>query len=96
MTGREYMGHVAALGCVLCRRLGQGPTWAHVHHQRTGIGAGRRATDFQTIPLCPPHHTGRFGIHGLGRKSFEAIYGVSELELVEQTRREVDARLRTV
>lgn len=90
VTGGEYMGKVAALGCCICRRLGYGPTPAQVHHRRTGTGAGRRASDRDTIPLCPEHHTGLAGIHGMGRRAFEAAYGVTELELIEETRRAVE------
>ena len=89
MTGREYMGKVAELGCCICRMLGYGATPAHVHHIRTGVGMGRRASDFETIPLCPEHHQGNTGIHGMGRKAFERKYGVTELELLESTRNEL-------
>lgn len=89
MTGREYMGQVAALGCALCRRLGYGQTPAVVHHIRTGIGMGKRASDFDTIPLCPEHHAGMTGIHGMGRKAWERYHGITELELLEQTKKEI-------
>ena len=81
------MGRVAELGCAICRLLGYGITPAEVHHQRTGMGAGKRAIHYQTIPLCPEHHRGATGLHGLGRKAFERTYGVTELELVEQTQK---------
>lgn len=83
------MARVAALGCIICRRLGMGPQSAEVHHIRTGIGAGRKARDDQTIPLCPAHHRGAQGLHGLGRKRFEREYGVTELALLGQTLREL-------
>ena len=35
----QYLGRVAELGCVLCRRLGLGETPAEIHHARTGTGA---------------------------------------------------------
>lgn len=81
-----YLGAVAALGCAVCRRLGYGPTPAIVHHQRTGMGA-MRASHFRTVPLCPPHHQhSGHGVHDVGRPQFAAMYGVSEVELVEETR----------
>lgn len=58
------MGRVAALGCALCRRLGYEDTPAQVHHIRTGVAKGKRASDYLTIPLCPEHHTGSGGFHG--------------------------------
>lgn len=78
------MGRVAALGCAICRRLGYGETPAQVHHQRTGIGKGQRASNYQAVPLCPEHHTGKTGFHTLGRQ-FAVVYGVTEVELVEET-----------
>ena len=88
MTKREksHLGRVAALGCVVCRNLGFGPTPASVHHIRAGQGMSQRASDYLTIPLCPEHHTdGGKGvaIHA-GQQAFEAIYG-SELDLLAQT-----------
>lgn len=84
--GKRYMGRVAALGCAICRRLGHGITPACVHHQRTGIGMGKRASDFNVIPLCHEHHQGMTGIHGMGRKAFERLYGVTEVDLVAETK----------
>ncbi len=76
------MGQVAALGCVLCRLLGYGPTPAQVHHLRDGAGA-QRSSDFLTMPLCEPHHTGTHGIHGDRAALRQA--GVTELDLLAQT-----------
>ena len=87
---RNHMGAVAALGCVVCRNLGFGETPAEVHHIGNGT-LGKKASNFETIPLCDAHH--RNGGHGVavhaGRKTFEARYG-TERELLEQTRRELN------
>lgn len=80
-----YMAAVAALGCALCRRLGYGPTPAEVHHPRRGTGAGQRASHYDTIPLCFPHHRGDAGIHGMGVKAWMAHYGLSEADLTADT-----------
>ncbi|QTD88778.1 MULTISPECIES: Ref family recombination enhancement nuclease [Burkholderia cepacia complex] len=83
---RDYMGRVAALGCAVCRRLGLGDTPAIVHHQRTGQGWGR-ASNYRTVPLCPPHHQfSGYGVHDMGREEFAEMYGFSEVDLVEETR----------
>jgi hypothetical protein len=37
------------------------------------------------IPLCPSHHTGNEGVHGLGKKAFATKYGVTEEDLLAQT-----------
>lgn len=88
-----YMGHVAALGCALCRRLGFGPTPAEVHHPRRGAGAGQRSSHYDTIPLCPEHHRGDTGIHGMGVKAWMAHYGLSEADLTAETRAALAAYL---
>lgn len=79
------MARVAALGCILCRYLNYGETPAQVHHIREEQGAAQRASDFLTVPLCPEHHTGGTGLHGLGRRAFERRYKLSELDLLAMT-----------
>jgi hypothetical protein len=39
------------------------------------------------IPLCPEHHRGKTGLHGLGTKGFPKHYGYDELDLLEDVRR---------
>jgi predicted GNAT family acetyltransferase len=83
---KRYMGAVAELGCAVCRHLGYGITPAIVHHQRTGTGK-MRASHYRTVPLCPHHHQGSGeGVHDMGREQFAEMHGISEVELVEQTR----------
>lgn len=82
---KRYMGRVAALGCALCRRLGLGETPPQVHHRITGRGAGKKAPDTDTVGLCFHHHTGPEGLHTLGRRAWERLFGVTELELIEET-----------
>lgn len=81
-----YLGAVADLGCALCQHLGYGKTPAIVHHQRTGTGM-MRASHYRTVPLCPHHHqfSGE-GVHDMGREEFAEKYGISEVQLVENTR----------
>lgn len=79
------MGRVAGIGCILCRHLGYGQTAAHVHHIREEQGAAMRASDYLTVPLCPEHHQGATGIHGLGRRAFERTYRLTELDLLAMT-----------
>jgi hypothetical protein len=83
---KQYMGKVAEIGCILCKHLNLGETPAELHHPRTGIGAGRRASHMDVIPLCPEHHRGNSGLHGMGRKAFEKYYGIEELELLEKVK----------
>lgn len=82
---KAHMSRVAALGCALCRRLGQGETPCELHHIREGQGMSQRASDFLVIGLCPEHHRGASGLHGLGSRGFERRYGVDELGLLAET-----------
>ena len=83
---REYRNRVVALGCLVCRNLGYGPTPADYHHIRTGQGTSQRASHFLGIPLCRDHH--QHGGHGVaihaGQETFERMYG-TELDLLAQT-----------
>lgn len=78
---KEHMGRVAQLPCAICGAFG-----VHVHHIRTGVGMGKRASDFDTLPLCQEHHQGMTGIHGMGRKAWERHHGITELELLQNTK----------
>ena len=82
MSAKDHMGRVAEMGCILCHRLGYGHTPAEVHHIREGQGMSQRASDFLTLGLCPEHHRGASGIHGLGRNAFERTYKLTELDLL--------------
>lgn len=83
--GKRHMGRVAMVPCVLCRHLGLGDSPAEVHHIREGQGAAMRADDMLTASLCPAHHRGNDGIHGLGRRGFETRYKLTELDLLAMT-----------
>lgn len=82
---RRHVDRVASLGCILCRRLGLGQTPACIHHLREGQGMSQRAKDTLVIPLCPEHHQGDTGLHGLGTREFERRYKVTELDLLGET-----------
>lgn len=57
-AGKAHMARVAGLPCVLC---GSHPV--EVHHCISGRYGQRKASDFDTIPLCYPCHRGPEGIH---------------------------------
>ena len=80
---KEQMRKFAELGCILCiEHLGKYGTPAEMHHIRR---SGKRSNAL-VIPLCPTHH--RFSntsIHGLGRKSFELKFGLTEEYLLERS-----------
>jgi hypothetical protein len=77
---KARLAAVAALPCAVCGLEG-----VQVHHIRTGVGMGRKASHFETIPLCLDHHTGNDGIHNRGRRAWEAMIGKSEMELLAET-----------
>jgi hypothetical protein len=83
---RKHMNAVAELGCAVCRRMGYQGTPAELHHKRAGTGAGLRSSNFDVIPLCPEHHRGKTGIHGLGTKGFPKHWGYDESDLLMDTR----------
>lgn len=79
-ASKRHMGRVARLNCILC-----GVEGVEVHHARTGeaAGAGQRASDWLTIPVCPDCHRGSNGIHG--NKAMLIITKKTELSLVAET-----------
>ncbi len=82
---KKYLSKVADLGCIICYRLGYSGSPCEIHHCRgMGLGMGVRNSHYATIGLCPEHHRGNTGYHGLGRKAFERRYEVTEQELLVQ------------
>lgn len=81
-AAQRHMDAMAALGCILCILLKLGRTPAECHHPREEQGGAQRADDLLVIPLCPEHHRGPSGFHGLGKQAFIARYGVDELDLL--------------
>lgn len=91
-----WMSAVASMGCCVCRRQGTRPRLAAIHHIRTGIGMGQRASHFDVIPLCYRHHQGEEGIHHLGRRAWERAIGITELGLLELTNETMKAAFPTL
>lgn len=79
---QRHKDRIAELGCILCRKLGYGETPACLHHVREGQGMSQRASDMLVIGLCPEHHQGATGLHGLGTREFERRYKTTELDLL--------------
>ena len=87
---KQWLNATQALGCVVCRNAGWGPTPAEIHHKRQGPGAGQRASHYHSLPLCPPHHrSGGYGValHA-GQAYWEQLYG-TENELLAQVHEEL-------
>lgn len=81
-SNSKHYGQIAELGCILCLHLGWGATPCEVHHIRRH--GGKRA-NAPVIGLCPEHHRGNTGLHGLGVKGFEKRYGLTQEFLLELT-----------
>lgn len=79
---KNALNQIAELGCILCSTvLGFEGTPAELHHIRR-YGGKRSASPI--IPLCPEHHRGNSGVHGLGHKGFASKWGVTEEGLLER------------
>jgi len=84
---KRYLSKVADIGCIICYNAGYSQTPAEIHHIRgIGLGLGVRNSHFNAIPLCPDHHRGNIGYHGMGRKAFERKYNITEQQLLEQVK----------
>jgi len=81
---KKHMSRVADLGCIVCRRMGYLNSPAEIHHKRAGTGAGKRSSHLNVIPLCPEHHRGDIGLHGLGSKGFVKHYGYDEDDMLKE------------
>lgn len=79
---RKHYDKIARLGCILCQHLGYGPTPCEIHHIRR---FGGKRDNAPVIGLCPEHHRGNSGVHGLGRKKFGEVYQIDEEALLSKT-----------
>jgi len=77
MKNRNHLQRVAELPCTVCNTQP-----VQVHHARTPelSGAGRRASDWYTIPLCLVCHT---RLHA-NKKAWEMAHG-KQVDLIPQT-----------
>lgn len=85
MNLEEWKSRVADAGCVLCRHMGFGKVPCQLHHIREGQGGAQRAEDSLVVGLCPEHHTGPTGFHGLGKRGFYTRYRLDEIDLLAMT-----------
>ena len=78
---KNTLNAIARLGCILCSEvLGVTNSPAELHHVRR-FGAKRSASP--VLPLCPEHHRGNTGVHGLGAKGFESKWGITFTQLLD-------------
>jgi len=91
MTGKEYMAAVALLPCCVCDKFGmQQTSRTQVHHCFHGRFSSKKASDFDTIPLCEGHHQGMIDVSKLAihreKKTWLEHYG-PDTGYIEQTTR---------
>lgn len=87
LAEKKHMNRVAELGCSVCRRMGYEGTPAELHHPRSGVGMGKRSSHMDVLPICPEHHRGKTGVHGLGTKGFPKYWGFTEADLLDDVRK---------
>jgi hypothetical protein len=79
---KDTLNQIAELGCILCTEFfGIEGSPAELHHVRR---YGTKRSTSPILPLCPEHHRGNSGLHGLGVKRFEREYQISCEELLER------------
>jgi hypothetical protein len=79
---KQLYGRISSLGCILCYHLGNRGTPCEIHHIRR---FGGKRDNAPVIGLCPEHHRGNTGVHGLGAKGFEKHYQIGQEDLLEIT-----------
>ena len=60
---KKHYAKVASIGCILCLHLDRRGTPCEIHHIRR---YGMKRDNAPVIGLCPEHHRGNTGVHGLG------------------------------
>tara|TARA_B100000780_G_scaffold207345_1_gene147687 strand:- start:211 stop:525 length:315 start_codon:yes stop_codon:yes gene_type:complete len=85
---RLWLGHVASLGCAVCRNLGYGESPAEIHHVRIATGMGKRSSHWDVIPLCPRHHRLGADAYHASPAGWERRFG-KQADLVIQTHADV-------
>jgi hypothetical protein len=79
---KNALNKIAELGCILCSEvLGFEGTPSELHHVRR---YGTKRSTSPVLPLCPEHHRGNSGVHGLGAKGFESKWGITQERLLER------------
>ena len=85
-SASRHMEAVAGLPCVICLYcVGEKRFGVQVHH----VGDAHERDDWAVAPLCPEHHQGPTGVHGLHRKGFERMWKVTDVKLLAWTNAEL-------
>ena len=79
-----HMSIVAGLGCLICNKMGFPDSPAELHHIKDKTGMGRKASNFEVIPLCPRHHRHGVAAYHYRPTSFTKKLGTQK-ELLNET-----------
>jgi hypothetical protein len=80
---KEHMNKIADLGCIICRKMGFPNSPAELHHIKDKTGMGRKASNFEVIPLCPRHHRQGKDSYHYSPKEFTEKWGTQKELLTE-------------
>tara|TARA_R110002126_G_scaffold36801_3_gene111611 strand:+ start:4420 stop:4800 length:381 start_codon:yes stop_codon:yes gene_type:complete len=80
---KKHLSHIAELGCIACAKLGWLDSPAEIHHIKNKTGIGRKASNFEAIPLCPEHHRNGSLSYHYSPKNFTITFGTQALLLDE-------------
>lgn len=82
MSLADYVERLHELPCVLCwKKLGRIVYGVETHH----AGDADERDDWAQLPLCPEHHQGATGIHGLHRRGFHRFWKTNAIQLIAWT-----------
>ena len=79
-----HMRSVAELGCIICDKMGFPGSPAELHHIMSNTGMGKKATNYEVIPLCPHHHRNSEESYHQSPKDFTDKWGSQE-DLLKET-----------
>ena len=79
-----HMRSVAELGCIICDKMGFPGSPAELHHIISNTGMGKKATNYEVIPLCPHHHINSEESYHQSPKEFTDKWGSQE-DLLKET-----------
>jgi hypothetical protein len=89
---KNALNKIAELGCILCSEiLGFEGTPSELHHIRR---YGTKRSTSPVLPLCPEHHRGNSGVHGLGAKGFESKWGITQERLLERVNQKLGKEIK--
>jgi hypothetical protein len=79
-----HMRSIAELGCIICNKMGFPGSPAELHHIISNTGMGKKATNYEVIPLCPHHHRNSEESYHQSPKNFTEKWGSQE-NLLQET-----------